>query len=109
VFTQSTGNRRVWGEAAPYFRHLVGKDPPIPDDDEASKRFLLPDREARHLWPVEPGWKLWKRRELRRRSPQARKFKAKQKAVGGTLRVRGGVISFDPQERADVPSTQPRA
>jgi hypothetical protein len=94
-------NRRVWGEAAPYFRHLIGEDPPISDDDEASKHFLLPDGETRRPWPVEPRWKLWKRRELRRSSPQAREFKATQKAAGGRLRERGGVIRFDPEERSE--------
>ena len=102
VYAIDGRNRRVWGTAAPHFRDLIGDNPPIPDDDEASKRFLLPDGETREPWPVEPRWKLWKRRELRRSSPEAREFKAKQNAAGGTLRVQGGVIRFDPEERADA-------
>jgi hypothetical protein len=31
-------------------------------------------------------------------SSEAREFKAKQKGSDGTLRVRGGVIRFDPNE-----------
>jgi hypothetical protein len=98
VYAIDGRNRRIWGAAAPSFRHLIGDNPPIPDDDEAGKRFLLPDGETREPWPVEPLWKLWKRRELRGGSPEVDKFRAKE-AAGGTLRVRGAVIRFDPEER----------
>jgi hypothetical protein len=106
VYAIDGRNRRVWGEAAPYFRDLIGDNPPIPSEDEAANRFLVPDGETRHPWPVEPRWKLWKRGELRRSSPEAREFKAKQQAAGGTLRTRGGVIRSGPEERADAPPSQ---
>jgi hypothetical protein len=98
VYAIDGRNRRIWGAAAPYFRHLIGDNPPIPDDDVAGKRFLLPDGKTRAPWPVESRWKLWKRRELRGGSPEADEFRAKEEAAGGTLRVRGGVIRFDPEE-----------
>ena len=106
----SRGNRRIWGMAAPHFRHLVGDNPPVPDDDEASRRFLLPDGETREPWPVEPRWKLWKRRELRRSSPEAREFKAKQKAAGGTVRLRGGAskLGQPPRPKDDQDDRQDR-
>jgi hypothetical protein len=104
VYAIDGRNRRIWGDAAPYFRDLIGHNLPIPEDDEAGNRFLRPDGETRHPWPVEPRWKLWKRQELRRGSPEVREFKAKQKAADGTLRVRGAVIHFDPEERADTPA-----
>lgn len=101
VYAIDGRNRRVWGEAAPYFRDLIGDNPPIPGDDEAANRFLVRDGKTRHPWPVEPRWKLWKRRELRRSSPEARDFQVKQRTAEGTLRIRGEVIRFDPDERAD--------
>lgn len=99
VYAIDGRNRRIWGEAAAYFRDLIGDSPPIPDDDEEGRRFLLPDGETREPWPVESRWKLWKRRELRSSSREAEEFTAKEEAAGGTLRVRGGVIRFDPEER----------
>jgi hypothetical protein len=99
VYAIDGRNRRIWGAAAPSMRHLLGDSPLISDDDEKGRRFLLPDVETREPWPVEPRWKLWKRGELRSGSPEADEFTANEKAAGGTIRVRGGVIRFDPEER----------
>lgn len=100
VYAIDARNRRVWGDAAPYFRFVVGENPPVqPNDDESIKRALEPDGKTRHPWPVEPRWKIWKRRELRRSSEEAGEFRAMQKAAGGTLRIRGGVRRFDPDEQ----------
>jgi hypothetical protein len=91
-------NRRVWGSAAPYVRLAFGENPPIEEsDDEAIKRGLTRDDKAREPWPVEPRWKLWRRRELRRTTRELRAVAKQQKAVG-TLRIRGHVQSFDPEE-----------
>jgi len=63
AFADDARGRRIWGEAAPIVRMVVGGGP-------------CPDGFPRHLWEptskplepaqVEPKWKLWKARELRR-------------------------------------------
>jgi hypothetical protein len=94
-------NRRVWGPAAPYVRLAVGENPPIEESDDASmKSCLQRDDKQRGPWPVEPRWKLWKRRELRRSTPESRAIAGRQTAVG-TIRTRGHVQSFDPEERPE--------
>jgi hypothetical protein len=95
--------RRVWGPAAPYWRLMVGDNPGIENEDEGTKQLLLSDGQTRHTWPVEPSWKLWKRRELRRDSTEIHHFRLQQKAMGGTLRVRGYVKRFDPAEGPTSP------
>jgi hypothetical protein len=58
--------RRAWGRALPVVRLLIGPDPPFSDDDPPHfRRLLEPSSEPLYPWPVEPRWKLWKRRELR--------------------------------------------
>jgi hypothetical protein len=59
--------RRIWGKAAPITRMLLGEDPPLRDDDPPGVKMLLGPSE-KPLFPaqVEPRWKVWKRRELRR-------------------------------------------
>jgi hypothetical protein len=98
VYAVDARNRRVWGAAAPFVRHMLGSDPPIDAEDERTKRLIRPDGIERSPWPVESRWKLWKRRELRRSTSESRQIQIEQKAAGGTLRVRGGVIKFDPEE-----------
>jgi hypothetical protein len=98
-------NRRAWGSAAPYVRLALGDDPPIEESDDASIKWALQrDDEKREPWPVEPGWKLWKRRELRRTTAESRAVAKQQKAVG-TLRIRAHVKRFDPE---DGPEPFPR-
>jgi hypothetical protein len=97
VYAIDARNRRVWGPAAPYVRLAVGENPPIEESDDAAvKSCLQPDDTKRDPWPVEPGWKVWKPRELRRTTTEARAVADQQKAVG-TLRIRGHVKSFDPE------------
>lgn len=99
VYAIDARNRRLWGSAATYVRFALGNTPPIEEgDEEAIKRSVTPDGETREPWPVEPGWKLWKRRELRRTTKESRAVRAQQKEVG-TLRIRGHVKRFDPEER----------
>jgi hypothetical protein len=59
--------RRVWGEAVPLLRMLVGDDPRVLDvaPDELKWAFE-PSKEPQLPAQVEPRWKLWKRKELRR-------------------------------------------
>lgn len=87
------------GLSRPLLPLMIGDDPPIEEsDDEGMKQALRPDGRSRRPWPVEPRWKLWKHRELRRSTKEAREAAAKRKAAGGTIRVRGGVSRFDPAE-----------
>jgi hypothetical protein len=59
--------RRVWGEAVPLLRRLVGDDPRLLDVvPENLKWAFQPPEEPQLPAQVEPGWKLWKRKELRR-------------------------------------------
>lgn len=66
LYAKDIRGRRLWGGAARVLRILFGPDPPIdkmPDDmrrmfDPPPEKFRLPAQ-------VEPGWKLWKRAELR--------------------------------------------
>jgi hypothetical protein len=95
--------RRVWGPAAPYWRLMVGDNPAIENEDEGTRLLLLSDGQTRHPWPVETSWKLWKRRQLRRDSTEIHHFRLQQKAMGGTLRVRGYVKRFDPEEGPTSP------
>jgi hypothetical protein len=98
VYAIDQRNRRVWGSAAPYMRFAFGDDPPIrPDDDPSVRQCLEPDGRLREPWPIEPRWKLWKPRELRRITSQSRAV-ARQQAEVGTIRVRGYVREFDPDE-----------
>jgi hypothetical protein len=56
----------VWGSAGPVVRWLVGPNPPLTDDDSDDfKALFRPLNEPQYPAQVEPGWKLWKRRELR--------------------------------------------
>jgi hypothetical protein len=59
--------RRIWGAAAPVIRMLFGDDSPLQDDDpDDVKRAFEPLDRPLYPTKVEPGWKLWKKRELRR-------------------------------------------
>jgi hypothetical protein len=69
LFARDIHGRRIWGRAARMIRMLFG-----PGADESTvpaplqSIFRSPPKE--HLLPaqVEPGWKVWKRRELRKPS-----------------------------------------
>jgi hypothetical protein len=66
VYASDARGRKVWGEAAPVVRMLVGQNPPLqPTDPESLRRLLEPTPERLLPGAVEPRWKLWKRRELR--------------------------------------------
>jgi hypothetical protein len=66
VFAVDMRGRRIWGDAARVIRHLVGERPPFGADDPADFQALFePAQPELRPWPVEPRWKLWKRRELR--------------------------------------------
>jgi hypothetical protein len=79
AFAVDARGRRVWGEAAPVVRMVVGGGP-------------CPERFPAHLWEptreplrparVEPRWKLWKRTELRR-GDQGRPSGAELEALTG--------------------------
>ena len=61
--------RTSWGMAAPVIRMMVGDRPPVePGDSEIMKQLLTPSPEPLLPAAVEPWWKLWKRRELRKPS-----------------------------------------
>lgn len=92
-------NRRIWApSAAAYCRLMLGDSLPVQDDDsDGLKRLVTADGVARSPWPVEPGWKLWKPRDTRRWSSEARAVRRQQQS-NGTLRIRGFVRLFDPDE-----------
>jgi hypothetical protein len=59
--------RRTWGGAAPMIRLMVGDDPPLQDEDpEDFKVLFRPLADHPLPWQVEPSWKIWKRKELRK-------------------------------------------
>lgn len=102
-------NRRTWETSAgPYCRHMLGDRPPIEEDDaEGLKRLMRTDGIERSPWPVEPRWKLWKPRDMRRWSDEAVDVRRQQRTKG-TLRVRGFVQHFDPDERATPQARKPK-
>lgn len=66
AFAVDLRGHRIWGEAAPIMRMLFGENPPLTEQDPADLKALFePTRPDLHPAKVEPGWKLWKRRELR--------------------------------------------
>jgi hypothetical protein len=66
VFAEDARGHRVWGEAAPITRMLVGAGP-CPTNFPPSQ--WEPTREPLEPARVVPPWKVWRRRELRRGSP----------------------------------------
>jgi len=67
VYAVDIRHRRIWGDAAPIVRMLVGENPPLHDSDsEELKRLFIPPKPELRPSQVEPGWKIWKRCELRR-------------------------------------------
>jgi hypothetical protein len=66
LYAVNITGRRVWGNALPVVRMLVGDDPPLADGDpDSMKRAFASHDETIYPAQVEPAWKLWKRRELR--------------------------------------------
>jgi hypothetical protein len=66
AYAMDQHGRYLWGDAAGVSRWLVGDDPPFVDEDEAFRRLFVDRRGELMPAQVEPAWKLWKRRELRR-------------------------------------------
>jgi hypothetical protein len=67
AYAMDARGRRVWGGAGPVIRMMVGDNPPIESDDppELMEMFAVPQK--RYLpAKVEPRWKLWVRKELRK-------------------------------------------
>jgi hypothetical protein len=62
--------RRLWGPAAPVVRILFGPDPPLDKLPDELRTILTTDTPEAFRLPaqVQPQWKLWKGRELRRPS-----------------------------------------
>ena len=69
AYARDVRSRAIWGDAAPVARMVLGPDPPIaPDDPEEMKVLLAPAKSRLLPARVEPRWKVWKRRELRKPS-----------------------------------------
>jgi hypothetical protein len=66
LYARDIRGRRVWGQAVAVVRLLFGPEPAL-DQMPVESRKLFETPEA-PLFPgkVEPRWKLWKKRELRR-------------------------------------------
>jgi len=86
VFAVDIRGQRLWGDALPIMRMLFGDDPPLLADEPADFRALFePPRPDLLPAQVEPSWKLWKRRELRKPSAWQRDAKPARRHRRPTL------------------------
>lgn len=65
LYAKDINGRRIWGDASPALRILVGMNPRLESLVPEARQRVVPTGETRLPAKVEASWKFWKRRELR--------------------------------------------
>jgi hypothetical protein len=101
VYAVDARGKRLWGNAAPHVRLMLGDSADGLDDlPEVARAFRDLDQPPA-LWPVESAWKLWKPKDQRRQTSQSRELARQEKNLG-SVRIRGHVKVFDVGEKANA-------